>query len=142
MARRRHQARERALQALYQWELTGDDPGVIETQFLEEREMGKADLEYFSELLRGVTERAEELQEALRPHLQRELERVDPIERAVLLIATFELMHRPDVPYRVVVDEAVELSKTYGAEAGHRFVNGVLDKLLPTYRSAEMGARS
>jgi N utilization substance protein B len=141
MTRRRHQSRERALQAIYQWEITGDDPDVIETQFLEEREMGKADLEYFSALLRGVIGHAEELEQALRPHLRRDVDRVDPVERAVLLIASFELIHRSDIPYRVVVDEAIELTKTYGAEQGHRFVNGVLDKLLPTYRSEELNVR-
>jgi N utilization substance protein B len=141
MTRRRHQARERALQAIYQWELTGDEPDAIETQFLEEREMGKADLEYFSVLLRGVIGRADELEQVLRPHLQRDVDRVDPVERAVLLIASFELIHRLDIPYRVVVDEAIELAKTFGAEQGHRFVNGVLDKLLPTYRSVELASR-
>jgi N utilization substance protein B len=139
-ARRRQLARERALQALYQWLLTGDEAYDIEKQFLEEREMGGVDSEYFSALLRGATKEAATLDEALAPHVQRGVDRIDPVEHAVLLIAAFELVHRIDVPYRVVVDEAIELAKRFGGEDGHRFVNAVLDKLLPRYRSAELSA--
>jgi N utilization substance protein B len=140
IARRRHLARERVLQALYQWMLTDDEAGEIEMQFLEERDLGGADLEYFKTLLRGAIEQSAELDEVLGPHIQRGTARIDPVEHAVLLIAAFELIHRNDVPYRVVVDEAIELAKRYGGQDGYRFVNGVLDKLLPTYRSAELSA--
>lgn len=139
-ARRRHLARTRALQALYQWRLTGDDPADIEAQFLDEREMGKADPEYFHRLLHGVARRAAELDAQVRPFLERDAAQVDPVEQAILRIGVFELAHCPEVPYRVVINEAIELAKIFGAEAGHRFVNGVLDKAAGRLRPQEVAA--
>jgi N utilization substance protein B len=100
-----------------------------------------ADLEYFEELVRGVVRMHVELDAAIVPYLDREVARVDPIERAVLRIASYELRERLDVPYRVVINEAVETTKRFGAEHGHTYVNGVLDKLAAFWRSAEYTAR-
>ena len=133
----RSRARRRALQAVYAWQLAGTPmPAVIE-QFKHEQEMQVADLEYFEDLVRGVAARCENLDAALLPLLDREIERVDPIERAILRIAAYELLQRPDVPYRVVINEAVEICKRFGADFGHSYVNGVLDQLAAGARQSE-----
>ena len=103
--------------------------------------MQVADLEYFEDLVRGVEAHRAELDAGLKPFLDREIEQVDPIERATLRLGAYELKHRPDVPYRVVLNEAVELAKRFGAEHGHTYVNGVLDKLAREWRAAEAGPR-
>jgi N utilization substance protein B len=99
-----------------------------------------ADLDYFEDLVRGVEQHREELDAALGPHLDREMDRVDPIERATLRIGAYELRHRIDVPYRVVINEAVEVAKRFGTDYGHTYVNGVLDKLAAEWRAAEFNA--
>lgn len=137
----RSRARRRAVQALYAWELGGNPmPRVIE-DFRHEQDMQIADLEYFEDLLRGVETHRDELDAGLAPCLDREIARVDPIERAVLRLAAYELRFRADVPYRVVLNEAVEVSKRFGSEQGHTYVNGVLDKLARAWRGVEYGAR-
>lgn len=136
----RHAARRVALQALYQWQLTGDDPRDILAQFREERPLKGADLDYFRQLTLGVPETAARIDEIVAPYLDRPMERVDPIERAILRLATYELLECLDVPYRVVINEAVDLAKVFGAEQGHRFVNGVLDKAVRNLREAEIKA--
>jgi N utilization substance protein B len=103
--------------------------------------MEVADLEYFEALVRGVQAHCAELDAALAKFVDREIAQVDPIERAVLRIATFELLRRPDVPYRVVINEAIETTKRFGADQGHTYVNGVLDKAAAEWRSAEFNAR-
>lgn len=133
----RSRARRRALQALYAWELSGSSIASVIDQFRHEQDMEVADLEYFEDLLRGVDAHRAELDAALRPHLDREVEAVDPIERAVLRMAAYELGHRPDVPYRVVINEAIEVTKRFGADHGHTYVNGVLDKLASELRATE-----
>ena len=142
MANKRSRARQHALQALYQWQLTGQDVADIERQFLENEELAKADVGLFVDLLHGVPGNLRELDEALGPLLDRPVERVDPVERAVLRIGAFELSHHLDIPYRVVINEAVELAKRFGAEQGHRYVNGVLDKLAQRLRSRESAPKS
>ena len=133
----RSRARRRALQAVYAWQMSGNRiDGVIE-QFRHEQDMQIADLEYFEELVRGVARLHEELDAAIAPYLDREIARVDPIERAALRIAAYELRERIDVPYRVVINEAVETTKRFGADHGHTYVNGVLDKLARACREAE-----
>lgn len=139
--RGRSLARRRALQALYQWQLAGQALGDIERQFLEEQEMQDVDLEYFRELLHGVPRHLTSLDGDLAPYLNIPLAEVDPVERAILRIAAYELGHRLDVPYRVVINEAVTLAKDFGAEQGHRFINGVLDKLAPVRRPVETAGR-
>lgn len=134
---RRH-ARRLAMQALYQWQLTAQPPQEIHNQFREDQNVERADLEYFRELLYAVVEGCAGLDAALAPHLtQRAVEEVDPVERAILRLAAYELLHRIDVPYRVVVNEAVELAKKFGAAGSHKFVNGVLDKLARDSRALE-----
>ena len=133
----RSRSRRRALQALYAWQMSGSAMTGVIKQFQAEQDMEIADLEYFEDLLRGVEHHVAELDAALRPHLDREVEQVDPIERAVLRLATYELKFRPDVPYRVVINEAIEVTKRFGADHGHTYVNGVLDKLAGDLRAIE-----
>lgn len=136
----RSRARRRAAQAVYAWQVGGNPmAGVIE-EFRHEQDMEIADLDYFEDLLRGVEKHCAELDAGLAPWLDRDMAQVDPIERAVLRIAAYELRHRPDVPYRVVLNEAVEVAKRFGAEHGHTYVNGVLDKAAREWRAAETEA--
>jgi N utilization substance protein B len=122
------------MQAIYQWQMTGQEPNEIDRQFREHVGLSKADDDYFHALLYGVITHTDELDEMLSPHIDRIVNHVDPVERAILRSACFELAHRPDVPYKVVINEAVELTKKFGAEQGHKFVNGVLDKVAPRLR--------
>jgi N utilization substance protein B len=133
----RSRARRRALQALYAWQLSGSHMNAVIEQFRHEQDMEVADLEYFEDLLHGVEKHVAELDALLRPYLDREVAEVDPIERAALRLAAYELKHRPDVPYRVVINEAIEVTKRFGADHGHSYVNGVLDKLAGQLRSTE-----
>ncbi|HET6914210.1 MAG TPA: transcription antitermination factor NusB [Rhodanobacteraceae bacterium] len=133
----RSRARRRALQAIYAWQMSGSGVRAIIEQFRHEQDMQVADLEYFEDLVRGVDAHRAELDAGLAPFLDRDIEQVDPIERATLRLGAYELKHRPDVPYRVVLNEAIELAKRFGAEHGHTYVNGVLDKLAREWREAE-----
>lgn len=125
----RRRAREFALQGLYQWQLAGTAPAIIAAQLAEAQGFGKIDLDLFTRLLHGVIGEGAGLEAMLVPHLDRPLKELSPVERAVLLIATYELARNPEVPYRVVINEAVELAKIYGGTDGHKYVNAVLDKL-------------
>ena len=133
----RSRARRRALQAMYAWQLSGTAMNSVIEQFRHEQDMEVADLDYFEDLLHGVDKNVETLDACLRPHLDREVAQVDPIERAVLRLAAYELKYRPDVPYRVVLNEAIEVTKRFGADHGHSYVNGVLDKLASELRAVE-----
>jgi N utilization substance protein B len=141
MSGKRSQARHHAVQAVYQWQMTGQNVGDIEAQFLMEQDQERFEVPYFKELLHGVPAHLTELDEQLKPCLDRAIESVDPVERAILRLGTFEFVHHPEVPYRVVINEAVELAKVFGAEQGHRYVNGVLDKLAKKVRSVETGKK-
>ncbi len=134
----RHRARELAMQGIYQWRITSGDCTQIENQIHAEKNLGRYDKELFSMLLRGTLGRHLELEAMLAPHLDRPLAELSPVEFAVLLLGAFELSHHLEVPYKVVINEAVELAKTFGGTEGHKFVNGVLDKLAPRLRSAEL----
>ncbi len=140
MSRARSLARERAMQALYQWQMTGADLADIEQQFVDERDMQNVDKKYFRELLYGVPKLIEEFDALSNELLSRPVEQVDPVERAILRIGLYELKQRLDIPYRVVINEAVELAKSFGAEQGHKFVNGTLDKAAKSLREAEVKA--
>jgi N utilization substance protein B len=133
----RSRSRRRALQAIYAWQLSGNAMERVIEEFRHEQDMEIADLGYFEDLLRGVERNCAELDAALVPFLDREVARVDPIERAILRLAAYELRHRPDVPYRVVINEAIEVAKRFSAEHGHTYVNGVLDKVAKAWRDAE-----
>ena len=141
MSRARSKARNCAVQALYEWQISGNNVQEIFKQFLVERNTSKFDTEYFKDLLFGVTENVVQLDGELQPHLDRPIEEVDPVERAVLRLGAFELVHKLDIPYRVVINEAVEVAKLFGADQGHKYVNGVLDKLAQSARAAEVGSR-
>lgn len=136
----RSRARRRALQAVYAWQMSGSKVNDVIGQFAHEQAHEVADLEYFEDLVRGVDKHQEELDTALAPFLDRDIEQVDPIERATLRIAAYELRLRPDVPYRVVINEAIETVKRFGAEHGHTYVNGVLDHAAAEWRAIEFGA--
>ena len=131
----RRQAREIALQALYAWQLSGGDP-LDEARTLESD--AKADRAFAESLVRGVRDRVAELERLIVPHLDRELARLSPVERSILYIGAFELLAHPETPFKVVVNEAIELGKSYGAAEGHRFVNGVLEKIAARLRPDEV----
>ena len=138
--RARSLARKLAMQALYQWQLTGQSAAELRNQYAEEEGWGDADADYFRELLNGITEGAAGLDATLAGLIDRPVGQLDPVERAVLLIGLYELGHRPEVPWRVVINEGVELAKRFGATDGHKFVNAVLDRAARSLRAAEQAA--
>lgn len=131
-------ARRRALQALYQWQMTGQDAGVILLQFRQAQDFKGVDIEYFEQLVRGVINQQVELDEKLQPFLDRKLSVVDSIEKNVLRIGAWELLNVPQLQFRIVIDEAIDLAHRFGAEQGHAFVNGVLDKAARAWRPGEL----
>jgi N utilization substance protein B len=139
-ARARSLSRKLAMQALYQWQLAGQSAAELQRQFAADEGYGDAEEEYFAVLVGGVTASVVALDTRLQPLIDRPLAQLDPVERAVLWIGLFELLHRPDVPYRVVINESVELAKRFGATDGHKFVNAVLDRAARELRSAELAA--
>lgn len=136
----RHRARELALQGIYQWRMTGVDTADIEKTTRDEKSLGRYDVDFFSQLLRGVVDQHQQLVDAITPHLDRDLNELSPIEFSVLLLGAYELSRHPEIPYRVVINESVELAKTFGGTDGHKFVNGVLDKLAAKVRAVEVNA--
>jgi len=137
----RHRARELAMQGIYEWRLSGKSASLIEKATRDEKSLGRYDNEFFSQLLRGVIAGNEALAEQIAPHLDRAVDELSPVEFSVLLLGAYELLNHPEVPYRVVINEAVELAKTFGGSDGHKFVNGVLDKLAAKVRAAEVRAK-
>ncbi len=135
-------ARRAAIQALYQWQLSDLSLNEIEKQFRDEQDMRKVDMEYFSELLHKVPASLDELDKALVPYLDRGIEEVDPIERAILRLGTYELKSRIDIPYKVVISEGVHLAKTFGSAESHKYINGILDKVARQLRKVEMKAKA
>lgn len=135
----RRKARSLILQALYQWIIAKAEPLEIESQFHEENS-GKIDWDYFHEIFFEIPKQISFLDEHIHPLLDRAPSALDPVERALLYLGAFELAHRPDVPYRVVINECVELAKTFGATESHKYVNGVLDKLARTLRPLEQAS--
>jgi len=130
----RRRARRRALQALYQWHLTGQDVGEIILQFREIQDFSNVDTELFATLVRKVSADQADIDAKIEPFLDRPLKQLDVIEHVVLSIGTYELMHSIEIPHQVVIDEAINLAKQFGAEQGHSFVNGVLDKAAKQLR--------
>ena len=130
----RRRARRRALQALYQWHLTGQDVGNIILQFHEVQDFSNVDTELFATLVRKVSKEQADIDEKLQPFLDRPLKQLDVIEHVILSIGVYELMYSIEVPYQVVIDESINLAKQFGAEQGHTFVNGVLDKAAKQLR--------
>ena len=140
MSKARRQARSRAVQALYSWSISDEALNDIEQQFLVEQNMNGVDVNYFKELLHEIPGHLDEIDEQITKRLDRSFKELDPIECTVLRLATYELMHRLDIPYRVVINEAVELTKTFGAEDGFKYVNGIVDNLSKELRKAEINA--
>jgi N utilization substance protein B len=136
----RRKARHYALQALYQWHMASSPPRTIEAEFRTDYDFSVVDLEYFQALLHGVPPLAEELDALYGPLLDRELRELDPIERCLLRMGSYELRERIDVPYRVVINEAVSLAKKFGAADSYKYINGVLDKLAAQLRGPEVSA--
>ena len=136
MGRRR--ARALVLQGLYQYHLTHNSAESIRLDLLDSPNYPRCDEEYFGTLWQGVTRDSQTLLTELAPHLDRNADALSPVEQAVLLLATWELVHRPEIPHRVIINEAIDLTKTYGGTDGHKFVNGVLDKLAAKVRGADI----
>lgn len=138
--RGRVRARRCAVQALYQWQLAGQDPKDILMEFVADRELIKVDMDYFRQLTTEIPSHSDELKSHLSGVISRQVDELDPVEFAVLMIGSYELAHCPEIPYRVVVNEAVELSKMFGATDSHKFINGSLDKLAHQLRKIEIAS--
>ncbi|MDP2762536.1 MAG: transcription antitermination factor NusB [Sideroxyarcus sp.] len=137
----RHRARELALQGIYEWRLSGSSATEIGRSTGDDKSLGRYDTELYQQLLRGTIAQHEALGAQIVPYLDRPLHELSPIEFSVLLLGAYELTQQPEVPYRVVINEAVELAKTFGGSDGHKFVNGVLDKLAAQVRATEVKAK-
>nr|VFK01361.1 MAG: NusB antitermination factor [Candidatus Kentron sp. H]VFK01422.1 MAG: NusB antitermination factor [Candidatus Kentron sp. H]VFK04983.1 MAG: NusB antitermination factor [Candidatus Kentron sp. H] len=137
----RTHARRAALQALYQWQMTGQDTDIVAVTFLEQWDFPVLNKDYFRELVREIPRSVPQLDDHLTPVVDRPLRQIDPVERAILWIGTYELEFRSDVPWRVVVNEAVELAKSFGAEQSHKYVNGILDKVAKKIRASNPALR-
>jgi N utilization substance protein B len=141
----RHRAREFALQGVYQWLVAGGEPWDIIRDLREDDEYAAADAAFVERLVGGVISDADELSDWMQPFLDRPVNAVSPVERAILMLAAFELRTAPEAefgaPYRVVINEAVELAKVFGGTDGHKYVNGVVDKLAGTVRAEERAAQ-
>lgn len=133
----RSRARRLAVQALYQWLVAGDEAQVVVGQFLDDRNTGRADRDYFRAIVTGVADGKPELESMLAPLLDRPVDQLDPVEHVILLLAMLELRDRGDVPFRVIIDEAVELARMFGADQSWRFINAVVDRASRTLRGAE-----
>ena len=133
-------ARRRAMQALYQWQITAQPAADIVAQFAHDEEHGRCDQDYFRALVEGITSRPGTLDEVIGEYSDRAVTLLDPVEHGILMIGVFELMERIEVPYRVVINEAVSLCRMFGAEDGHKFVNALLDRAARRLRSPEVAA--
>lgn len=130
----RRRARECAVQALYSWQVSKNDIAEVESQFLTEQDVKDTDIKYFREIVGGVATYSAELDQLMKPYLSRQLEELGQVEKAILRISVYELSKRADVPYKVAINEGIELAKVFAAEDSHKFVNGVLDKAGPQIR--------
>jgi N utilization substance protein B len=141
MSRVRTNARKCAVQALYQWQMTGQNLAVIEQQFIDEDRLSNAQSSYFKEIVYGVPKQLEKIDQTLAKFVDRPVEKIDPVERAVLRVSVYELLNRLDMPYRVILNEGINLAKCFGAEGSHKYVNGILDKIASQNRSIEVQAK-
>ena len=139
-ASQRHRAREAVIQALYQWELSGYPMTQVAAMFRADNDLKRADIAFFHDALAAIDHTHQTLVDSLKPYLSRELSELTPIERNILLLGAYELSVRIDIPFKVVISEAVSLSKKFGATDGHKFVNGVLDQLAASARAIEVQA--
>jgi len=141
MSQARTNARKAAVQALYQWQMAGQDLSEIERQFLEEERLKDAQKSYFVELFYGVPKNLDAIDQALSEFVDRPVDTIDPVERAILRIGVYELLHRLDMPYRVILNEGINLAKYFGADGSHKYVNGILDKVAQQKRAMEIKAK-
>jgi len=141
MSQARTNARKAAVQALYQWQMTGQSLIEIERQFLEEERLKDAQKSYFTELFHGVPKNLEAIDQALSEFVDRPVDMIDPVERAILRIGVYELVHRLDMPYRVVLNEGINLAKYFGADGSHKYINGILDKVAQQKRAVEIKSK-
>ncbi|MFP3036869.1 MAG: transcription antitermination factor NusB [Arsenophonus sp. ER-LPS3-MAG3] len=125
----RHRARECIVQAIYSWQISGNNINDVKSEFLSDQDMSDVDMIYFSELVIGISANVVELDKKMAPYLSRQVDKIDQVEKAVLRLAMFELYYRNDIPYKVTINEAIELAKIFGAEESHKFINGALDKV-------------
>lgn len=137
MSQARTNARKAAVQALYQWQMAGQSLAEIERQFLEEERLKDAQKSYFVELFYGVPKNLDEIDQALSEFVDRPVDTIDPVERAILRIGVYELLYRLNMPYKVVLNEGINLAKDFGADGSHKYVNGILDKVAQQKRAVE-----
>ena len=137
MSTQKSHARKRVVQALYQWQMTRYPLAEIERQFMEEHGLGKGESSYFCHLLHAIPASLDEVDGAIAEFTSRPVEQIDPVERAILRISTYEILKHPELPYRVVVNEGINLAKEFGATESFKFVNGLLDRLAKKHRSLE-----
>ena len=130
----RRRARECAVQALYSWAVSQNSPEIVELNFMTEQDMKGVDTPYFRKLFRQTVENVEAVERTMQGYLDRGLAELDPIEKAILRLAVYELQFEADVPYKVVINEAIEVAKVFGADESHKYINGVLDKIAPVVR--------
>ncbi len=142
MSQARTNARKAAVQALYQWQMTGQSLVEIDRQFLEEERLKEAQKSYFTELFHGVPKNLQVIDETLTQFVDRPVDTIDPVERAILRIGTYELLNRLDMPYRVIINEGINLAKYFGADGSHKYVNGILDKIAQQKRAVEINANA
>ncbi len=141
MSEAKTNARKCAVQALYQWQMSGNSLSRIETYFLEEELLKGAQKTYFTELFHGVPKQLDVIDAALAEFVDRPVEKIDPVERAILRIGVYELINRLETPYKVIINEGVNLAKFFGADGSHKYVNGILDKVGQKVRAVEIAAK-
>ena len=141
MSSAKSKARQCAVQALYQWQMTGKNLSAIEQEFREDQRLKNAQKSYFKDLFYGVPKNLDKIDASMLDFVDRDVEKIDPVERAILRIGVYELLQKPEIPYRVVINEGVELAKCFGADGSHRYVNGVLDKVAKIQRKLEIEAK-
>ncbi len=138
MSQARTNARKSAVQALYQWQMTGQNLSEIEQQFFLEERLKNAQRSYFVELFHGVPRQLDVIDQTLSDFVDRPVEKIDPVERAILRVSVYELLNRIDIPYRVIINEGINLAKIFGADQSHRYINGILDKVAQQKRAIEV----
>ncbi|WP_455365539.1 transcription antitermination factor NusB [Kaarinaea lacus] len=141
MSKARSLARKRAVQALYMWEMSNINLSDIDQQFVLEHDMTKVDMKYFHELLHQIPAHVDEIDDHIHGLLDRAFDEIDPVERAVMRLGVYELQYRPDIPYKVIINEGVELAKIFGAEEGYKYVNSILDGVAKKLRAVEVKAK-
>ncbi len=142
MSQARTNARKNAVQAIYQWQMTGQNLNDIENQFLQEGRLKNAQRSYFTELFHGIPRDLDIIDQAMAEFVDRPIEKIDPVERAVLRVSVYELLNKLNVPCRVIINEGINLARCFGAEGSHKFINGVLDKVAMQKRKSEMLAKN